>query len=152
MKLRVFVFVVAVLLATACTAPKTKEAYMKKYEAFVERVEKNHSDYNKNDWKYADKKIKQFNEKYYSKFEDELTIKDQLKIGALSLKYNSLKGEEEFGKAIKKEIQHLKDEVEYYIENDMDEDLDKLIEGAGQIGDSLGVVIEDLVKEIRNKL
>ena len=34
----------------------------------------------------------------------------------------------------------------------MDEDLDKLIEGAGQIGDSLGVVIEDLVKEIRNKL
>ena len=40
MKLRVFVFVVAVLLATACTAPKTKEAYMKKYEAFVERVEK----------------------------------------------------------------------------------------------------------------
>ena len=34
----------------------------------------------------------------------------------------------------------------------MDDDMDKLIEGAEQIGDSLSVVIEDLVDEIRSKL
>ena len=152
MKLRTLILVLAVLITSACSGPKTKEAYLEKYEAFVARVEKNHTNYNKNDWKYSDKKIKQFNEDYYSMFEEDLTFKDQLKIGALSLKYKSLKGEEELGKAFKKEIKHLKDEINHYLENNMDDDMDKLIEGAEQIGDSLSVVIEDLVDEIRSKL
>ena len=139
-----------------CGSPTTKEAYLENYEAFVKRVEKNHKNYHKKDWEYADKKIKQYNEDYYQKFERELTIKEKLKTGAFHLKYQSLRERDRFrGKfkpEIKKDVEKLKKEIKYYMENDMDDDLDKLKKGAEEIGDSLGVVVEELIEEIKGKL
>ena len=41
----------------SCAAPDTKEAYMEKFEQFVDNVEANYKTYDEGDWKEADAKF-----------------------------------------------------------------------------------------------
>ena len=44
----------------------------------------------------------------------------------------------------------MKGKLENYIDKNLDEDLDKLIEGASEIGDSAVKVLEEIIEKIDN--
>lgn len=143
-----FVFV------TSCLAPSSKESYINGFEKFVKRVEQNHKKYNKKDWKWANTHFDKYRNQWYKKFKGEYSLTDQIKIKGLILEYNAYKNNEDFSKIIKelfnKDLDKIQGKVGDYIDNDMDEDLDKLIEGAEVIGDSAVKVLEDVIEKLDN--
>ena len=145
-----------VVFVVSCLTPATKESYLGKFENFVERVEQNHKSYNKKDWLWADSQFEKYSKIWYSKFKGEYTIKDQLKIKSLILEYNSLKDDKDFGEALRElfndDVKDIHEKIEEYIEKEMDEDLEKLFEGAEEIGDSAVKVLEDTIDKIERKL
>ncbi len=149
----VYVGVFTIFLFTAsCFAPATKDAYLKQFNNFIENVGEDHHNYKKSDWEYADKRFDKFSKSWYKKFKEELTLKEQLKVGALSLKYHTYKNHDKLGGELKKEIErefkNLKEKLNEYVDNEMDEDIEQLIEGAEVIGDSLAVAVEELIEGI----
>jgi hypothetical protein len=145
---------VLVVFMVSCLAPKSKEEYIKRFEKFVHRIEKDHKKYNDKDWKWADAQFEKFNKNYYLQFKGEYTIEDQVKIKTLILKYNSFKNNQDFGKIIhqlfQNDVDKIKGKVDDYVEKDLDKDLDELIKGAAVIGDSAIKVLEDVIEKIDN--
>lgn len=135
-------------------APQSKESYLEKFESFVGRVEKNHKQYNQKDWEWTDSQFEKYNNDWYLEFVDEFTLQDQIKIKSLIIRYYSYKSKEDLGEMLRKlfeeDVDGIRKKVEDYIENDMDGHLDKLIEGAEEIGDSAVKVLEDIIQELDN--
>lgn len=141
-----FVFIVS------CSAPSSKESYLEKFEHFVDRVKKNHEQYNKKDWTWADSQFEKYHNDWYLKYRDEFTLSDQIKIKSLIIRYHSYKEKEDIGEILQQlfndDVDDVRKKVKKYIENDMDEDLEILKEGAASIGDSAVKVLEDIIIEL----
>lgn len=138
----------------ACLPPDNKEEYILRFERFIGRVEENHKKYNKKDWEWADSQFEKFNDSWYTKFKGNYTLEDQIRIKTLTLKYNALKNNEDFGEVLKElfknDLDEVKKKVGDYVDKDLDNDLEKIIEGATVIGDSAIKVLEDIIEKIDN--
>lgn len=146
------VFTSLVVFMAGCLSPSSKESYIEKFERFVDRVEQNHKKYNNKDWQWADSQFQKYNDDWYLKFGDEFTVSDQIKIKSLIIRYHSYKNKEDISELLKQlfkdDVDDAREKVEEYIENDMDEHIDILIEGTAAIGDSAVKVLEDVIKQL----
>lgn len=154
---KVFVFamlIAVVIVASSCSEPSSKEAYLEKFESFVENVGEDYRNYSKKDWKYSEERFQKFSKEWHDKFKDDLTLKEKIKVAGLIVKYKSFnkgrKLEDFYDDVLKKDVDKVKEKIEYYIDNDMTEDLEKLKEGAKEIGDSVLKVVEDIIEEIED--
>ena len=147
-----FIIASMVLFLVSCLNPTSKESYIEKFERFVDRVEQNHTKYNDKDWEWSDSQFKKYNKDWYLKFSDEFTLSDQIKIKSLIIRYHSYKNKEDISEVLKQlfkeDIDDVQKKVEEYFENDMEEDLGTIIEGATAIGDSALKVLEDVIQEL----
>jgi len=146
----------AILLTiSSCLVPGSKESYLENFEKFIDRVEKEHHEYNEKDWKWTDKQFQKFSEEWYDEYRNELTFQEKLQVKMMILKYKAFRGEEELDSGIKRflreDTKELKEEIEEYIENDAEEDLQKIREGMEEIGDSAVKVFEDIVRSLKKK-
>jgi len=141
-----------VFIMVSCLMPNSKEAYLEKFERFVDRVEQNHKNYNAKDWEWANSQFDKYNHDWYLKFTDEFTIEDQLKIKSLIIRYHSYKNKqgiiEMLRDLFKDDVDEMGEKIEEYIDNNMEEDLEKLKKGATTIGDSAIKVLEDIIREL----
>ncbi len=64
-----------------------KEAYIMKFEKFIEEVEKNKSTFDESKWKVMEGKFTELNEVEFKKFEGTLTPEERSKINSLKGKY-----------------------------------------------------------------
>lgn len=149
--------VVGVIIATfvfSC-APSNKEEYMRNYKKFVDEVGENYKNFSADDWKKANETYDKFNNEWYNKFKYEFTIEDKIKITSYQVKYNAVKAGKEIGnfydQYMKNDVEDLRSRIKYYIDNDMDEDLKKLIEEAKKISKELEEEIKRIVKEFEGK-
>jgi len=157
--LRKKIIVLAALLSlsvsvSSCFEPVDKKTYLDRFEHFVDNVRRNHHDYKKSDWDYADKRFEKFSTEWHRRFEDELTLQEELKVAALMAQYQSYKGSDKikdfYKENLKEDVDKLKEKIKYYIDNDMDEDLEKVKQGAKEIGDSALKVVEEIIREIKD--
>lgn len=143
-----------ILLLSACT-PTSGEAYLHNFEQFVERVEKYHNDYNKKDWEWADKRFRKFSDEWFKIYEKELSDSEKIKVFELKLKYTSFKNTNNLKKIyrelVEKDVNKAKEKLDGYIEKNLDNDVEKLIEGAKEIGDSAVKVLEEAIEKIEKK-
>lgn len=144
-----------IFLASSCFSPASKESYLDRYERFIDNVEKNHRNYTKNDWDYADKRFKKFSQEWYGEFKKDLSLSEQVKTMSLAAKYVAFKGKSEIDafsdEIFRKDAKDMKEKIQYYIDHNMDEDLQKLKEGAKEIGDSTLSVVEDIIRDLKGK-
>ena len=144
-----------VLFGFSCLAPANKEAYLKKFENFVNRIEKNSGDYNDQDWKWADNQFEKYRSTWYDEFRDDLTAEEKLNVAGLVLKYQSLKGKGKlkgvYKKYIREDLEKTKKNVREYMDKNLDKDVDELIKGAKEIGDSALKAIEDITNDLKKK-
>lgn len=147
-----YFFILPLMVFMVSCMPKSKEAYLERFEHFVERVEEHHKKYSKKDWEWADSQLKKYNSEWYPEFHNEFTLQDQIKIKSLIIKYHSLKNKESFGNMLRDllrdDANEIGEKVEEYIDNDMDEDLEKVIDGVSEIEDSAVKVLEDVIEKL----
>jgi hypothetical protein len=86
-----FLFLSILVFSLYACGPSTKEAYLKKFESFIDDVSNERNNYTSEDWKEADKKYKQFNEELFDKFEDQLTFSEKATIYKYRVQYNAYK-------------------------------------------------------------
>ena len=145
---------IIILMASlfSCSTPLTKESYVEKFESFIEKISNEHSSFTKRDWQKADEKFDKFDNEWYKKFEEELTWKEYLTVKKLKTQYYYYSGKESaktyWNKYLKDDYTELRKELEYYIENDMDEDVDAVMDQAKILGDSAMIIVEDIIEEI----
>lgn len=88
MKLKLFVpILLFVIVSISSCSPFSKESYLKSYEAFIEKVSEKGDNYTDEDWKDIDEDYKKFNEEWYNKFKDELSLTEKLTISKYSVQY-----------------------------------------------------------------
>ncbi len=158
-------FVVALMLwvLVAC-APKSKEKYLADYKEFVEEVKREHGEYDDEDWAWADENFLKYSKEWHSKFADELTLKEELKVSRLNLQYNALRGSkdlkdlfdtmfdeedglipilrDEYGDDVKSMAEDLKEKMIYYRENHMEDDLNELKKAVEAASDTIPELME----------
>jgi membrane-associated HD superfamily phosphohydrolase len=140
--------IISIFTFSACT-PMTKEQYIEDYDDFIAEVSANHSDYTQKDWHEIDKKFEKFDNEWHSKFKEDFTVKDRIKLNGYKLRYNSMKLKKQFFKASEMSYDIIKKEIEYYIENDLNEDLEQMQQEASKLSDTLVDMMDDIIKELQ---
>ncbi len=174
MKKIFFVLLSLVLINTSCTFDEctSKSLYLASFDNFINKIEKKHNDYKKDDWKVADEKFKKLTEDCYKKFEDDFTGKDKKRIVKNGIKYTFYRVKSElpldikfdneewdnlFGKIngiidkekdITKIFQKIKEDKDF---NKAAENFKKGMESLGKGIDKFGKELDKLFKEFNDK-
>ena len=140
------------LTIITCSTPMSKDSYLEKFKEFISEVKKENSNYNEKDWKEKDKKYTKFIDEWYNKFKDELTWKEQIVIKKYCFQYQLIKTKGIAGNYLKSDYKKLKKQVQYYVENDMQDDIDLIMKQAEEAGESATKALKDILEEVENEL
>ena len=150
---RILYISIVSLMVVSCSIPLNKDSYIKKFDAFVADVSENHKTYSDKDWEKKTIKYKQFSDEWYKKFKNDFTLKDEITIKANQVKFNYYRSLNQSTSIIKQlinslNIQELKEQALFYINNDMKNDLQKMYEEAQKAGKEAEEVISEILKEL----
>ncbi len=142
----------SVFMIASCGV-QSKESYLEDYGSFIAKVSKEYKNYDATDWKNTNKKYKLLSETYYDKFEDQLTFKEDLIITKYEFQYAYYSLFAQSSKDIKEpfekeDFKELREKVKYFIDNDLKEGLDNILEQTNETGGTLKEEIEALIKEL----
>ena len=90
--------------------PATKEAYLKHYAEFMNKVTTEASNYTEADWARADEEFSQLSVTWYEQFESELSFAEELKLAGYQAKYAFYRGVSGVGPVLK-EVMDSSDEI-----------------------------------------
>ena len=141
----------ALLLLASC-APQTKESYLQDYQVFMQDVKEHYDTYSQKDWEEKDEKFKKFSEEWYEEYKEDLTWKEQLRLGQYAIQYNVYKLGGKSGKSLEeffgKDLDKLKKQVQYYKEHQMDKDIEDLTKQAQELGKEAQKTLDEIFKEL----
>jgi len=152
---RIIAAALVILIVSSCLIPASKERYLANFERFVNNVEKNSKEFKRKDWRWADKRYRLYSDNWYEKFREELSLKEQLQIAGMKIRYQALKENSKMQRIVDEklaeDLEKLGEDMGKYFDENLERDMDRLTKGAREIGDSAVKVVEDILKEIRKK-
>jgi len=155
MKKLLYLLIVATV-AVSCSTPMSKESYLKKFDNFISEISENHKTYDENDWQKMAEKYAKFSGEWYEKFKNDFTLKDHIAIKANQAKwyYYSVLNETISVKELLEslDVKGIKEQVQYYIDNNMQDDLQKFYEEAKKIGEGALTAITEILDELEVKI
>lgn len=135
----VFLAIIATLLFASCS-PMNKESYFKKFASFVEETSLHYKEYTQADWERVDQKYEKFTGEWYDKFENEISISENLKISKYIVKYTYYRAYAE-GKGFLDEI------VDSIDIDKTKQEIDNVTEDIIDITEEVGETLDSLAKE-----
>ena len=152
---RIIAATLVMLIVSSCLIPASKDRYLTNFERFVNNVEKNSNDFKRRDWRWADKRYRLYSDNWYDKFREELSLKEQLQIAGMKIRYQALKEGSKMQRIVDEklaeDLEKLGEDMGKYFDENLKRDMDRLTKGAQEIGDSAVKVVEDILKEIGKK-
>jgi hypothetical protein len=116
-------------------------------------VSTNRINYNDQDWKDADDKFKKFDVEWFKKFQNDLSFSEKATIYKYNLQYvvyrNSKEPIDFFNKYLKNGFEDLKEKMQYYKDNQMNEDLKNLEKIAREAGDSASILFDKAINDLK---
>jgi hypothetical protein len=145
-----------VLCLVACS-PMSKESYLEKYNAFLSEVSDNYKTYDDKAWAKQTEKYEKFSGEWYNKFKDEFTMKDQIAIKANQVKWYYYRNLNDATSTVKQlldelDMKKIKKQVQYYIDNNMQSDLQKFYEDVQKAGMEAQEAVSEILKELNVKI
>ena len=141
-------------LFTACN-PFSKEEYLTDYKQFVDEVSTNAKNYSESEWQRANEKYARFNNEYYNKFKDDFTLQEKMRIASYKIQYNAVKAGHEAGKFyesyLKKDVDELRKELKYYVDNKMDDDVKRVLDEAKKVSDEFYQELKKIIAEFKEE-
>jgi hypothetical protein len=149
-------FFISVFIFISC-APQSKESYLKRYDSFIEEVNKNRSQYTNEDWEKKNTEFNQFANEWYKKFKDDLTLQDELKLATNEIKYNYYlfsKESPEFFKQLfdNLDVNKIKSQIKFYVDNQMKKDINSLVKEAKKTGKNAEAIVTQILKDLKISL
>jgi hypothetical protein len=145
------------MFGLAACSPMSKESYLERFDEFMSEVSNNYKTYDDRAWTKQTKKYEKFSGKWYDKFKDKFTLKDQIRIKANQAKWYYCRNLGEATSTIKQlldvvDIKGIKQKMRYYIDNDMQGDLQKLYDDVKKAGKDAKDALEEILKEMDVKI
>lgn len=149
----IFTLIIALFVSLSGCGPQSKDSYLDEYADFIEEVKDEHKGYTTEDWREKDAEFKQYAEEWAEKFEEELTLTDQLIVAKHAITYGVLSAKQQTGGILKEilqdeDVQELKDQLKYYAENEMEDDIERIVQEADEIGGEAIEAVEEILKEL----
>ena len=152
---KLFLMLQLLLLLVAC-APATKEAYLNDYKSFIERVGDERKEYGEAKWAAVRAEYKLYSDEWYKKFEDELTVKERMQVAGYEAKFAyytaAKKTSEAFDDMMESlrssDMNGLRSQIEEYVKEDMDDDIEELYKEAKKIGGETLKEVEKIFDEL----
>lgn len=140
-------------MVTSC-APSSKEEYLERYKKFMDEVTENYKTYSPEQWEMANEKFARFNNQWYQKFRPNLTWTEKATIAGYQFKYQGLRVACELGtlydENMKTEMDELRSKVQYYVDNHLEEDLERFLEEVKVAGKAIYEELKRMADEINN--
>ena len=142
-----------ILLCLAACAPTSKESYLEKFDDFISEVSNNYKTYDDKAWEKQIIKYEKFSGRWYDKFKDEFTLNDQISIKANQTKWYFYRNLNNVSSTVKQllealDIEGIKNKVQYYIDNNMQSDLQKIYDDAQKAGKDVQEAVSEILKEL----
>lgn len=148
--------VLMILLVITSCAPQSKESYLENYKEFISEVTQESEKYSEQDWEKSDEKYQKYTEQWYAKFEDEFTWKEEILLTKYKFQYNLAKmkkgSKDFFDTYLRDDYEQLKEQIKYYSENEMDEDIEYILQQAKEFGESATETVEQILDELNIEL
>ena len=157
------VVLVAACLLESCVAPMSKQSYIEKYDKFIAEVSENYTTFSEKDWGKATAKYEKFTGEWYDKFKEDFTVKEKLALSGNQIKFNYYRTLHKSSEKIKQlidtfNVDKVKREIKYYIDNNMQDDLKVLMDEAKKEGAEAEKAVDEIleslsvnVKELKDK-
>ncbi len=152
--LKISLRVVALLLFVSCS-PQSKESYLERYKDFIENTGNNSLNYTEKEWQEADEKYQKYTGIWHDKFKEEFTWKEEILLSKYKFQYNFFKAEyhskDFFNSYIEANYESLKKQIKYYYDNEMNDDIEKMLKTAKKAGKESYEIIEGILNDLKNK-
>ncbi len=162
-----------VFLFSNCTFDEctSKTLYIVSFENFIDKVENNYDEWNKEDWDKADTKFEKLTEDCYDKFKEKLTDRDKKKIVKYGIKYSFYRIRSELSMNLNidnDDVDNFLDNIDELVDKEKDvtkilnkikndknfkkatEDFKSGLKNLGKGIDKLGKEMEKIFKEMEN--
>lgn len=135
-------FFLSTIILMGC-APMSKDAYMRRFSDFSQEVTRNCKFYDSDDWERMSKKYDNFSGKWYEKFKDDMSMKEVLLVRSYQARwwYNR-------GSSVLSDVVEVEQLIRFYVENDMQSDLQRICEEAHKIGGETEKTINEVLKKL----
>jgi len=143
-----------VLVCLSSCAPMSKESYLKKYNNFISEISDNYKSYSDKMWEKQTKKYEKFTGKWYEKFKGDFTLLEKAKIKVNETKFHYYKTLSRSSATIKEwfdalNVNEIKEKAQYYINNNMEDDLKQLYDEARKAGSTAEKTITEILNDLQ---
>lgn len=130
---------------------------MDQYKEFIQEVQKDHREYTASDWDRQDETFRQFSDEWAKKFEEDFTLTEKLVVAKHAITYAVLSAKQETrdlfrGFVEDDDVQELKDQIKYYAEHEMEDDIRKIVEEAEGISEEAVREVENILRELDQEI
>ena len=134
--------ILTTIILMGCT-PMSKDAYMRRFSVFSQEVTRNCKFYDSDDWERMSKEYDNFSGKWYEKFKDDMSMKEVLLVRSYQARwwYNR-------GSSVLSDVVEVEQLIRFYVENDMQSDLQRICEEAHKIGGETEKTINEVLKKL----
>lgn len=139
-------------LVISCS-PQSKESYLENYKEFMSNISDENNEYTEEDWIEMDGEYEKYSVELYEQYQDDLTLQEQILLTKYTIQYKLARFKEDSSVLMdlfnEKDYHKLKEQIKYYSDNDMDEDIKTLVKEADEIGMEASKALDDILKELK---
>jgi signal recognition particle GTPase len=149
------VSVLALLIATSsCVKPMTKDSYLKEYGEFITEIAGNCKTFDEREWEKQLQKYRKFNGEWYDRFKNDFSIKEKLIITSYKTQFNYCRTVQYTSQSLKElfetlNISEIKNRIQYYIDNDMQDDIERFYREACKAGKDAEQTVTTALRELK---
>jgi len=148
--MRILLIILLSMCFISCE-PTSKADYMKEFESFIDNLESQKENPKDIDWEATEKQYQLYADTYYKKFKEELKLGDEINIASLKVRYHLVKNSGDIDNTfdtLSKSAAEIKDKIQFYLDNNLEDDLNRLKETATKLGDSISSKVQEIIEEI----
>jgi hypothetical protein len=139
-------------LIISCS-PQSKESYLENYKEFISDIGNENNEYTEEELIEMDEEYEKYSVELYEQFQEDLTLQEKILLAKYSVQYNLFKLKEDSSVLMdlfnEKDYHKLKEQIKYYSDNEMDDDIKTLVKQADEIGIEASKALEDILKELK---
>jgi hypothetical protein len=147
-----FSFILALVIA-GCSY-YSKESYLKGFEEFITDVSQNHKSYDDKKWEKQTARYEKFTGEWYEKFKDDFTVTEKITVTGYKVKFHYFKKADQASSAINSlfntlNVDEMKGQLQYYIENDMQDEIQQFYNEAKKAGKEVESTVTDILEDLK---
>ena len=134
----------------AACAPRTKERYLERFDAFITEVSQNHRTFSERDWERKTAQFERFSGEWFDRFRDDFTLREIASIRVKQVRWHYFRRLNQAPSLLEGlNVRELTRQVQSFISKNNIDDLLQLYEEAVRTGREAQDAINEILRELQ---